>query len=142
MVYKATRLIQQEMDEDNVNYMIQDDDDQSAIIAGFSVKNGPSVRAIFISKNDNNDVAIRLYGLISDVADQDKLKIYEVINSVHNQYRFLNFSLDEDGDLNVSYDLPQNIPDEGVGPACVEIFVRIMDILNKVYPMFMIALWS
>ena len=69
MIYKATELIKQEMDRQDMKYSVEEFDDRSIIFAGFGIDNGPSVRVQFVSQDNDNDVAIRLYGLVNSVAE-------------------------------------------------------------------------
>lgn len=44
MIYKATQLIKEEMDRQELKYSIQESDSSSVIVAGFGIKNGPNAR--------------------------------------------------------------------------------------------------
>ena len=77
MIYKATELIKQEMDRQDMKYSVEEFDDRSIIFAGFGIDNGPSVRVQFVSQDNDNDVAIRLYGLVNSVAESKVEKMQE-----------------------------------------------------------------
>lgn len=142
MVYKATKLIKQEMDRQGLKYSVEEYDDRSILFAGFGIENGPSVRVQFISRDNDNDVAIRLFRMVNNVAESKVNKMTEAINECNNQYRYLKFVLDADRDVNIEYDIPVKAGDDTVGAEACEIFVRIMKVADEVYPKFMKVIWS
>ena len=44
--------------------------------------------------------------------------------------------------MNIEYDLTAASSDDSIGLQACELFMRIMDIANEVYPLFMQAMWS
>lgn len=54
----------------------------------------------------------------------------------------MKFYLDTDGDINVEYDFPVHSPDNSIGEMAFEIFVRMMQILDSEYSIFMKALYT
>lgn len=141
MIHKATQLIKEAMDNEELKYSIEESDDRSVVLAGFGIKNGPSVRVQFISSDEDNDVAIRLYGVVNEVSEEKMGEMQKVINECNNHYRYLKFTLDNDRDINVEYDLPVRADDSCVGPMACEIFIRIMKIVDECYPKFMRVMW-
>ena len=142
MIYKATNLITKEMDEVGIRYTVRESEDCSRIYAKFLINNGPGLAVQFISRDDDNDVSIRLFRLIGDVSEEKKGKICSVVNECNGKYRFLKFTFDEEKDVNIEYDLTTTSSDDSVGPQACELFMRIMDVANEVYPLFMQAMWS
>ena len=142
MIYKATNLITKEMDEVGIRYTVHENEDSSRIYARFSINNGPGLTVQFISRDDDNDVSIRLFRLIGDVSKEKKGKICSVVNECNRKYRFLKFTFDEENDVNIEYDLTAASSDDSIGLQACELFMRIMDIANEVYPLFMQAMWS
>ena len=59
-------------------------------------------------------------------------KIYPVLNKLQDQYRFLRFTLDRDGDINVEYDA--TCCDRDAGMLAMEMIIRITKILDEAYP--------
>ena len=125
MIYKATELIKQEMDRQDMKYSVEEFDYRSIIFAGFG-----------------NDVAIRLYGLVNSVAESKVQKMQEVVNECNCQYRYLKFTMDKDRDVNIEYDIPLRADDETVGAMACEIFIRIMKVADDAYPKFMRVIWG
>lgn len=140
-MYKATKLIAQAMDDAGLKYRADENEKNSYIIAGFGVDNGPDVRVQFISTDNDNDVAIRLFGLVGIKDEAKKVAVCTVLNQLNAKYRYLKFVLDKDGDVNVEYDLALRTSDEKVGPICCEVFIRMMKIIDEAYPMIMRAMW-
>lgn len=63
MIYKATKLIKQEMDKQELNSSINEYEKSSNVQAGYNIQNGPYIQVDFISSDDDNDVAVRVFGL-------------------------------------------------------------------------------
>ena len=142
MIFKATNLITQELDKANIRYTVKDDEEHSIVRVSFPVDNGPVASVYFISRDDDNDVSIRLFRLIGGVSKEKKGKICSVVNECNRKYRFLKFTFDEENDVNIEYDLTAASSDDSIGLQACELFMRIMDIANEVYPLFMQAMWS
>lgn len=142
MIYKATKLIKQEMDRQGMKYSVEEFDDCSILFAGFGIDNGPNVRVQFVSTDNDNDVGIRLFGMVNNVAESKVDRMIRVINECNNQYRYVKFVLDKDRDVNIEYDIPLRSGDTTVGAEACEIFVRIMKIADDAYPKFMKVIWS
>lgn len=142
MIYKATRLIAQEMDQMNIKYSIDESDEHSIINAGFGIENGPNVVVRFISTDDDNDVAIRLYNIVTNVSESKLDSMMKVVNECNHKYRYLKFLIDDERDVNLEYDILQHSSDDSVGPEAYEFFIRIMNIMDEIYPLFMKVIWS
>ena len=105
----------------------------------FPIKNGGAYRIKFISIDNDNDVAVRVFGLIR-VGEAQKPKILETLNTLNNKYRYVKFCCNNDGDVNIEYDYllrsenPENSADE--------IMFRFVKIIDEVYPQLMHALWG
>lgn len=140
--FKATNLIQKKFDEMGLEYRVDTVDSREVISVGVSIKGGPSIQLRFISRNDNNDVAIRGYELISRVPAEKRAAVLEVCNQMHIKIRHLRFVLNESNDLNVEYDLPLITSDDCVGEAAFEMILRTAKILDENYSAFMKALYA
>lgn len=139
MIHVATRAIQETFEEKGVKFRVKEVGDSSVVEAGFSIDNGPSVVVRFISPDDDNDVAIRIFELIS-VTEDKRANVQAALNKLNHKYRYLKFVMDDDGDVNVENDLC--LCTSNVGPVCFEIFARAMQILDDAYPVMMRALWE
>ena len=142
MIFNATSIIAEKFDTHDIKYRIVELEQASIIEAGYQIECGPAVVVKFISRDEDNDVAIRLYNLVHHVPDNKKARIQEVCNELNNKVRFYKFNIDDDNDVNAEYDLMVSVTDECVGEIAVEAFARIMHILDEEYCHFMEALYS
>lgn len=134
--FKATGLIVKCFDEHDVHYRVADHGTQEEVLAGFSIPCGPSVEVKFISRDDDNDVACRVFALFNDIPKRMWAPILRVCNEVNADLRYTKFVLDKDGDLNVEYDLAMHVCDECLGEVVREIFYRTMKIIQDNYAKF------
>jgi len=140
MVYKCTKAIYETLKNDEgLKVFIDETDNTSAAWLQFGIKNGGSYRIRFISTDDDNDVAVRVYSLLSVEGDQ-KEKVFPVLNTINRKFRFVKFTMDDDGDINVEYDFPVSSP--APEKCAKEIVVRLVSIIDKAYPDLMRAMWA
>ena len=117
----------------------EENEKSSEVWLQFPIKNGGDYRIKFISIDNDNDVAVRVFGLIR-VGEAQKPKILETLNTLNNKYRYVKFCCDNDSDVNIEYDYllrsenPENSADE--------IMFRFVKIIDEVYPQLMHALWG
>jgi len=138
-MFKMTQLIYDQLKgESGLKVFVDETEHGSDAWLQFTVKNGGPYRIRFISNDDDNDVAVRVYKLFS-VEENQVEKILPVINRLNSQYRFVKFVCDEDRDVNIEYDYPQTSshPEE----SAEEIVIRIVRIIDEAYPELMRALW-
>lgn len=140
--FKAINLIAETFEKHGVKFDVVSHDGSEELRAGFSVDCGPFVIMRFISCDNDNDVAARIFGLISNTPREKRARVMEACNVLNHKIRYMKFYLDTDGDINVEYDFPVHSPDDGVGEMAFEIFVRMMQILDAEYSIFMKALYS
>ena len=139
-MFKATKLISEELDRREINYDIEEGENASMLVVGFAIENGPSVRVGFISADDDNSVAIRIIGLVRNIHDTKLDQVLNVVNNCNKKYRYVKFTLNEKN-MNVEFDMPKFTPDNAVGPVAVEMLVRMMQIVETAYPEIMRAIW-
>ncbi len=140
--FNATNLIAETFEKRGIIFDVVSHNDSEQILAGFSVECGPNVIMRFISDGNNNDVAARIFGLITNTPKEKRSRVIEACNMLNNKIRYMKFYLDTEGDINVEYDFPVHSPDNGIGEMAFEIFVRTMKILDSEYSIFMKALYS
>lgn len=140
--FKATNLIAETFEYHDVKFSIASNHENEQIIAGFPIDCGPNAIVQFISCDNGNDVAVRIFNLISNIPDEKKIRVMEACNTLNNKIRYTKFYLDSDGDVNVEYDFPISCPDNGLGEMAFEIFIRLIKILDSEYSIFMKALYS
>lgn len=140
--YNATNLIAEAFEKHGVKFRAVNMEGQEELHAGFFVDNGPKVIMKFISRDNDNDVAVRIFGLVSHTPKEKRLRVMEACNLLHCKVRYMKFMLDADGDINVEYDFPVSSSDDSIGEMAFEIFIRTMGILDDQYGIFAKALYT
>ena len=139
-MYKATRRIYEELKKDSGLKVFTDEaGDSNYVWLQFGIKNGGSYRIRFISKDNDNDVAVRIFGLVT-IDETHQAKVLPVINKLNSKYRFAKFVLDKDGDVNLEYDYLVRCPDPAA--SAKEIVIRMVQIVDEAYPELMRAMWA
>ncbi len=140
-MFKMTAAIYEALkkEKDSLKVFTEEYDTSSEVWLQFGIKNGGSYRIKFISRDNDNDVALRVYGIITVEKDQMD-KLYPAINELNRKYRFMKFVLDDDGDVNMEYDYPMHDPDPSA--SAMEMVIRIVKMVDDAYPVLMRALWS
>lgn len=141
MEYKATSLIAQEMDAQNISYQVVSKGRVEEIDCGFPIDEGPVVHLLMLSRDDDMDVSFRVFSLIHDVPKDKHARILRVCNELNQRFRFVKFVLDDD-DLDVEYDFPVEMSGACVGRAACEVFLRFVNILDESWPIIMKALFA
>lgn len=139
MIYRASREIQDAFTAADLKCQITENGNNSIVRAGVSGQD-TEYTVLFISRDDDSDVAVRVYDLVK--FNGSKLKSMErVANALNRQYRFVRFVVDKsDNTLGLEFDFPERTPD--VGKSAVEIFIRIMKMVDDTYKEMMKAIWS
>ena len=140
--YRATQRIAETFEERRVSFEVREKQGIEVVSAGFSVEGGPSAEVWFISKDNDNDVAVRVIRLISSVPESRRERVRAVCNQINETVRYLKFYLGRDGHVNVEYDFPVSTSDESVGEMAFEILILTMKILNDQYRFLMKAIYS
>lgn len=113
--------------------------DQWELIAGVNGK-ANTYQVKFIAKDHGNSgVGMRIFGLARYPQNRRQAG-YRMLNQFQHKYRYLRFTLDNDGDVNVEYDFPDCTTDSG--SCAVELMLRTMKIIDEVYPEIMRTLWN
>lgn len=66
--------------------------------------------------------------------------VLEVCNDAHKRFRWATFYVDDDSDLMLQCDAP--LRENSVGDECIEVVMRLADILDDMYPDFMKVVWA
>lgn len=140
--FKAINLIAEAFEKHEAKFRVFNMQGQEELVAGFSVDGGPNVMMKFIIRDNDNDVAARIFGLITKIPKEKRARVMEACNVLNRKIRFMKFYLDTDGDINVEYDFPVHSSDDCIGEMAFEIFVRTMHILDNEYEVFMKALYT
>ena len=139
-MYKAIEQIKREFENKGIKYAFDEQEDSQIIRAGIPIENGPRIMVLFIARDDDNDIAVRVFGLISQVKEPQKKKLLDALNICNSKFRFYKFYIDADNDVNVEYDFRTEANNSG--PMALEALVRISSILDEAYPIMMKALYK
>lgn len=139
-MFAATKRIYSALKaKEGLKVFTEENEKSSEVWLQFPVKNGGNYRIKFISTDDDNDVAVRVFGLLR-VDDTQKAKILEALNALNVKYRYVKFCCDNDGDVNIEYDYP--VRSENPENSAEEIVIRFVKIIDDAYPQLMHALWN
>ncbi len=135
MNYKGAFMA--EMDRKGIKYTDVDENRVSVSYSGDNT-NGIKVNVIF-DKDGDNLVALRCWSF-GKVPANKRTVVMEACNSLNNQYRWVKFYIDEDGDVCTALDAVVDI--STVGAECIQLVSRMVDIYDNGYPVLMKACWS
>ena len=139
MLYKMTKAIQAELSrQEGLKVFTEEHEGSSCVWLSFGIDGGGHYRINYISTNDGNSVAMRIFGLVT-IKDEQRGKMLAAINAINRKYRYLKFVLDDDGDINVHYDY---LDDADPAASVVELTTRITQIVDGAYPVLMRAMWA
>lgn len=131
--------IRKAFDAVKINYHVNHIGNQWELVAGVNGK-ANTYQVKFICKDDGkSDVAVRIFGL-AHYPDHRRSVALPILNEFQRKYRFIKLTLDKSGDVNLEYDLPAC--QSNVGASCVELFLRIMKIVDEIYPDLMRSVWN
>lgn len=139
-LFRATREIAAYFTEKNVKFDVRRADNMSVLETGMRGTNVNAIKLVFISRDDDSDVAIRSFNITPKIPEDKKSVVLEAMNKLNSKYRFVKFALDDDGAISVSYDVPTSAGE--VGGIAFEMLVRLVKIIDESYPELMKAIWS
>lgn len=141
MIHPATREVADACQTIGMAYEIEERGSDSLVIALLKLKY-TNVHMCFISSDDDNDVALRIFRFVSlpQSRAHARARLLEAVNCVNGQYRFVKFFLDSDNDVSVMLDYP--VSTENVNRLTLECIIRTRNILDSAHSIFMKAIWS
>lgn len=137
-MFQASKKIQEAFQAANLKCSVEEQEGRSIVRAGVSGKQ-TNYRVLFISRDEDNDVEVRVFSLVKFPADKRDAGL-NAVNECNRKYRYLKFVIDDDNDVNVEFDFPVRTKEPG--SVAVEILIRIMKIVDDVYPVFMRSIWG
>lgn len=139
-VHPAIAAIKKAFDEADIHSAVSQWNERWELVAGISGKHS-SYQIKYICHGNGNAVAIRVFGLAHFPKGREQAA-YRLLNGLQSEYRYLKFTLDEDNDVRLEYDLPQDTDLESVGAIGREMLLRIMRMIDEFYPEIMKAIWA
>ncbi len=133
--YKS--LFTRHMDSEGIKYT---DVNEYAVRVGYNAKNMSSVSIyVFFDKDNEPLVTLKCWEIAKFDGEKRAAGIL-ACNDVNNRYRWTNFYIDDDGDVNAQIDT--YVDERNCGTLCTNLVGRMVSIIDGAYPTFMQALWS
>ena len=130
-MFRSIQEIHQAFDRAGIKHKVEENHSHWILFTGMTGDNS-SYQFLFIKSDDTgNDVAVRSLPIVN-VPRHRYDQAYELLNSFQQEYRFIKFTLDKDGDVIAAYDFPVAYPD--IGQGAVEILMRMAKIIDNCYP--------
>ena len=125
------------MDAEGIKYTVRDED---VINVTYSGENLGTI-SIFAFFDKDNAPYVQFYcGDILSFKGVDEVKALKVCNELNNDYRWVKFYLDNDGDVVVTLDATLDLVSSG--EECVELLGRVVSIVDEAYPKIAKARWA
>lgn len=106
----------------------------------YNTENAKSVKVLAgFDDNDQNRVTFITFA-IGEFPKEQFAKALVTCNSLNNQYRWVKFYVDDDNCVTVSSDAI--LDDATCGEECLEYVLRMIRIVDDVYPEFMKVRWA
>lgn len=142
--YKALKIIAAGLQKNGIKYKVFNNSYLEELEVPFRTFNGHNLVAKFIAVDHDNDISIRIYGIVRNVPNDKRMRIYDAISVIYqgDERCYFKFVLDKNGDVDAQYDLPVNVSDESLGEIGYEILARLIHLLDNKYSVFMKALYS
>ena len=132
----AVKVMQQFLESQEIKYDLVRD---NVIRVGWNFEGG-NMDIYF--DFDDDDSRVHLEGLNFIKVTEDKYdKLYKVLNTVNDEYKYVKFVLDtENGQINARDDALIQL--DSCAQECYELMIRMLQIVEGAYPEFMKALWG
>lgn len=141
--YEVNEEITKKFDEIGIHYRVDNNTPLLEIVeAGFPIKCGPSAFMRFISHSDDNDIAVRVYGIMTIIPKEKHARIREVCNFLNRERRYMKYILDEHGSVNVEYDFHRDCPANFIAGICVKMFIGWAHNISSDYKLFIKAAYT
>lgn len=139
-MFQATKAIYEAFKRsDGLKPFTDETEKSSNVWLQFGVEGGGNYKIRFISHDDDNDVSVRVYSLLS-IPEAKRAKLIGIVNDLNCEFRYAKFVLDKDGDVNVEYDYP--VKCSNPAESAPEIVARMVRIIDKAYPRLMQGMWA
>lgn len=132
--YKSAYLAH--MDSEGIKYTERD---ENSVVVSYGGDNMQSIRITVIFDKDGGN---QVHFVNWDIGNyKDKVaKALVICNAMNKRWKWAKFYIDDDYDVTVDSDAL--VSADSVGPECMEMVVRLVDIIDKSYPEFMKAKWA
>lgn len=140
MIYKATKIVAEAFEKRGLKHAVRETEAFSFVDTSFTGSNC-NVRIRFINSDDDNDVKV-LTENFAKFPESRRDRALELFNKLNRSYKYVKFTIDEDGEVTAQYDFPVSASDEDLGEMVIELAMRCAKIVDDTYPEIMQAIWS
>lgn len=136
-MYRAIEAIYFALDSvDDLEILASDTLETSEVWVLCELPNDEAYSIRFISFSNENDVSVRVLALLN-VPEEKRDAFAVLLNKLNDDYRFVRFACDEDGDVNIAYDF---LVDSNPACGAQEIVTRMQAIVQETYPQMKLLL--
>lgn len=139
MIFKATKEIEEKLKAADLKCNVVEGDSSSMVVCGINGKY-ITYKIQFISRDDDNDVAIRAFDLVKFPEEKRE----DMIHFAHEctaKFRYAKFVANlNDNTMQLEYDMPVTCTNPG--DIAVEMLLRIMRMLDDVGADMMRRVWA
>lgn len=137
---KTTKNFLDCLEEKEIKYQCEEREGKSDwVCVRFSGNNAPSVEVQLFFHEDEEDVALRSFSIVR-VPQAKTAGMLTLLNSLMEEYRWLRLYLDEDNEVTATIDAV--ISADTAGPVSFELLMRMVGIVDDIYPRLMKELWA
>lgn len=98
------------------------------------------VTVTFFFDHDDEHASLRVFNLVKVPAGKISAML-TAVNQINNEYRFAKFCLDSD-DNTIQAEMDCIFRQHDIDEICYEALLRMVNICNDAYPVFMKSLWA
>lgn len=134
------QLIKKEFEKAELKHQVQQHGPLDFLEAGFTGDNASVIIRVYAVDNDRGVIVMS-----ENFAKFPGAKLeagYKLTNQLNCDYKFVKFTIDNDGGLSTQWDLPDFVPSELVGKVAMEIVLTMFKIIDDTYPEVMKAIWA
>lgn len=111
-------------------------DEYDVVLTEWSAEKMRSISVkMFLS---DSDLVAKVFS-IAKVSDEKRSFVLEKINELHNQWRWINFYIDDDNEITAQIDAI--FCESNAAEVCDEILTKIINITDNCYPELVKVLW-
>ena len=130
-MYRATREIYEAFQDVGLKCVVKELDHSSVLVAGMTGKT-TSFEVYFVSKDNDNDVAVRIFDLVH-IDPMLMTPLLHAVNKLNYKYRYAKFVVDEEENcVNIEFDVPLHA--ENTGAIALELLSRASRAVDDAYP--------
>jgi len=127
------QYIMQVFDHYEINYTFEKEEGFQVITVPFSIPCGPALQIKFFSSEEDHDVTIAVFNVVSEIPKKMRHKALEAINKFNMEVPGFKLILDDGGDIDVQAELPWTLEESCTGDIAFEMYIRITHCLRAKY---------